>query len=78
MTEKPDRIQVTLVGGPAHGAAVNIRADRRRIEVPYAPDAPDIGEGQRVLTELKTFTLVYLRANEGALTAEYHDMEMDR
>lgn len=78
---QPERVTVLLEGGPAHGQTVSVRADRRRIEVPYAPEAetPEVpADGSRPkVKEITAFTLVYLRAAEDSETAAYHDLEMD-
>ncbi len=77
----PERIEIELVGGLAHGQKVTVRADRRRIEVPYAPlgaalEIPADGSRPEVI-EAIAFTLVYTRDNDTALTATFTDLEMD-
>ncbi len=80
----PPRLSVQLVGGPAHGQTLLVRMDRKRIEVPYAAETSDASDievphdGVRPKpVEVSAVMLVYLRANEDATTAEYHDLEIE-
>lgn len=78
--EAPERVEVELVGGPAHGDRVWVRRDRRKVEVTYAAedDGPEIpADGSRPkATQPAAVLLVYVRASEDALTAEFEDMEL--
>ncbi len=78
--DKVERVSVELVGGPLHGETVQVRKDRSRIELPYAPpeeEAETKYETRPAPLSVSGVLLVYTRETPESTVATFDSLELD-